>query len=102
MRGKITFATRPDLPDIGSQQDRDRVNTTQEKANLRQEGWQDRFILIPGRTYRLVTRYTDADVVYLATDEDDGNPVFSFNGVSLMVPWPAIEQIYPAGEEKTE
>ena len=69
----------------------------QEKRKPRGEGWQDRFMLIPGRTYRLVTCYTDADVVYLATDEDDGNPVFSFNGVSLMVPWPAIEQISPAG-----
>ena len=74
----------------------------QEKEKPWGEGWQDRFMLIPGSTYRLVTCYTDADVVYLATDEDDGNPVFSFNGVSLMVPWHAIEQIYPAGEEKME
>jgi hypothetical protein len=56
--------------------------------------WADKLVL--KKKYRVVTRYTDAEGIYIgagAIGSERKDPVFSFNGVSMMIPWKAIDRL---------
>jgi hypothetical protein len=55
--------------------------------------------LIEKNKYRVVTRYEDATGVFIgigAIGSERNDPVFSFNGVTMMLPWQGIERLEPA------
>ncbi len=56
-----------------------------------------RDILVLKKKYRVVTRYTDANGIFIGMGADRGrnDPVFSLNGVTMMLPWQAIERLDP-------
>lgn len=58
------------------------------------EEWKDRLVL--QSKYRVVTRYTNADGVFIGigvVGSKRQDPVFSFNGVTMMLPWPGIDRL---------
>jgi len=56
-----------------------------------------RDILVLKKKYRVVTRYTDANKIFIGMGAVRGrnDPVFSLNGVTMMLPWQAIERLDP-------
>jgi len=62
---------------------------------VKAEEWKDK--LVPGKKYRVVTRYTNADGVFIGIGvkwiSERQDPVFSFNGVTMMLPWQGIDRI---------
>jgi hypothetical protein len=48
--------------------------------------------MVKGNKYRVTARFGTDEMVYLGPDEND-NPIFSWNNVSIMIPWQAIEQL---------
>lgn len=58
------------------------------------DDWKDK--LVEGNKYRVVTRYEDADAVFIgigAVGSERQDPVFSFNEVTMMLPWQGIDRI---------
>ncbi len=62
---------------------------------VKAEEWKDK--LVPGKKYRVVTRYTNADGIFIGIGtkgiSERQDPVFSFNGVTMMVPWLGIDRL---------
>lgn len=59
--------------------------------------WKDKLAL--QKKYRVVTRYTDADAIFIGIGikeiSERQDPVFSFNGVTMMLPWQGIDHLEP-------
>ncbi len=57
--------------------------------------WKER--LVPGKEYRVVIRYTNADGIFIGIGvkgiSERQDPAFSFNGVTMMVPWLGIDRL---------
>ena len=53
--------------------------------------------LVPGKKYRVVTRYTNADAMFIGIGvtgiSERQDPVFSFNGVTMVLPWQGIDRL---------
>ena len=59
---------------------------------VKAEGWKDK--LVPGKKYRVVNRYTNADGIFIGIGvkgvSERQDPVFSFKRVTMMLPWQGI------------
>jgi hypothetical protein len=55
--------------------------------------WKDK--LVEGNKYHIVARFIDDDVIFvkMGVVGIPEYPVFSFNGVTMMVPWRGIAEI---------
>ncbi|MCX6689187.1 MAG: hypothetical protein NTZ39_05815 [Methanoregula sp.] len=62
---------------------------------VKAEEWKDK--LVTGKNYRVVTRYSNADGVFIGVGVTSINerqdPVFSSNGVTMMLPWQGIDRL---------
>jgi hypothetical protein len=64
---------------------------------IKAEEWKDK--LVPGKKYRVVTRYTNTDGIFIGIGvkgvSERQDPVFSFNRVTMMLPCQGIDHGEP-------